>query len=486
MSLRILFTNVTLAGRTGTEIVTRDLALGLHGRGHHVAVYSPARGPLADELEAGGVTVATRLDQVGQPDIVHGHHFVETTEALLHFPAARGVFVCHDRTASHSIPPRLGAVLRYVAVDENCLERLRQDWDIPASLARVITNAVDMARFQPRAPLPERPARALVFSHYATPGAHVDVVRAACDRLGISVDVIGAGAGNVVANPEEHLQQYDLVFAKGRCALEAMAVGAAVVLCDAGGSGPMVTADLVPRLRLWNFGARTLRDALSVDRLADEIAKYDPAGAAAVSAIIRQDAALDLALDRYEELYAEVMRLTSDDRGIGPLAGALLRRIGRLEQEVSTCRGDDRMPALSDDEVSRIQVEMERPPQTMAAGAVTFIKVRVRNQAGVPLGAWQPFPLQLACRWKPAGSPHFDAAENSGRTPVHKGVPAGAEESFYVRVAAPAQAGRYILRVTLVQEWKRWLDELPTPACADTTVVVHKQTLLTDLRARSS
>ena len=486
MSLRILITNVTLAGRTGTEIVTRDLALGLHGRGHHVAVYSPARGPLADELEAGGVTVATRLDQVGQPDIVHGHHFVETTEALLHFPAARGVFVCHDRTASHSIPPRLGAVLRYVAVDENCLERLRQDWDIPASLARVITNAVDMARFQPRAPLPERPARALVFSHYATPGAHVDVVRAACDRLGISVDVIGAGAGNVVANPEEHLQQYDLVFAKGRCALEAMAVGAAVVLCDASGSGPMVTADLAPRLRQWNFGARTLRDSLNVDRLAQEIAKYDPASAAAVSAMIRQDAALDLALDRYEELYTEVMQLPIEDRGIGALAGALLRRIGRLEQEVGTCRGEDRMPALSDDEVSRIQVEMERAPQTMAAGAVTFIKVRVRNQAGLPIGAWQPFPLQLACRWKPAGSAHFEAAESSARTALHKGVPDGGEESFYMRVTAPAQAGRYTLRVTLVQEWKRWLDELPMPACADTTVVVHKQTLLTDLSARSS
>jgi hypothetical protein len=122
----------------------------------------------------------------------------------------------------------------------------------------------------------------------------------------------------------------------------------------------------------------------------------------------------------------------------------------------------------------------------MAAGAVTFVKVRVRNQTGLPLGAWQPFPLQLACRWKPAGSAHFDAAEGSTRTPLHKGVPAGADESFYMRVAAPAQAGRYILRVTLVQEWKRWLDELPTPACADTTVVVQKQTLLTDLSARSS
>lgn len=486
MSLRVLFTNVTLAGRTGTEIVTRDLALGLHGRGHHVAVYTSAWGPLADELQAGGVSVVTRLDQVGQPDIVHGHHFVETAEALLRFPAARGVFVCHDRTASHSIPPRLGSILRYVAVDENCLERLRQDWEIPASHARVIANAVDLARFQPRAPLPERPARALVFSHYATPGAHVEVVRAACDRLGISVDVIGAGAGNVVVNPEEQLPQYDLVFAKGRCALEAMAVGAAVVLCDANGSGPMITTDVAPRLRQWNFGARTLRDPLDVDRLMQEIQKYDPAQAAAVSALIRQDASLDLALDRYEELYAEVMQLPVEDRGIRPLVEALLRRTGRLEHEVSSCRGNERMPALSDEEVSRIQVELERPPQTMAARAVTFIKVRVRNQTSIPLGAWQPFPLQLACRWKPAGSAQFDPAENSGRTALHKGVNAGSDESFYMRVAAPAEAGRYTLRITLVQEWKRWLDELPTPACAETTVVVQKQTLLTDLSARSS
>ncbi len=146
--------------------------------------------------------------------------------------------------------------------------------------------------------------------------------------------MIGAGAGNIVANPEDQLQQYDLVFAKGRCALEAMAVGAAVVLCDAGGSGPMVTADLVTRLRQWNFGARTLRDSLTVHGLAEEIAKYDPAGAAAVSAIIRQDAALDLALDRYEELYAEVMRLPVEDSGIRPLAGALLRKEGGGEESV--------------------------------------------------------------------------------------------------------------------------------------------------------
>ncbi len=55
-----------------------------------------------------------------------------------------------------------------------------------------------------------------------------------------------------------------------------------------------------------------------------------------------------------------------------------------------------------------------------------------------------------------------------------------------MRVTPPAQPGRYILRVTLVQEWKRWLDDLPTPACAEATVMVQKQTLLTDLGARPS
>jgi hypothetical protein len=53
-----------------------------------------------------------------------------------------------------------------------------------------------------------------------------------------------------------------------------------------------------------------------------------------------------------------------------------------------------------------------------------------------------------------------------------------------MRVTAPAQPGRYVWRATLVQEWKRWLDELATPACAETTIVVNKPTLLTDLGAR--
>ncbi|HEX5069241.1 MAG TPA: glycosyltransferase family 4 protein [Vicinamibacterales bacterium] len=474
MSLRLLLTNVTLAGRTGTEIVTRDLALGLHRRGHRVAVYAPSRGPIADELETAGVRVVTRIDDIDGPDIVHGHHFIETVEALARFPRARGIFVCHDRTAPHSCPPRWPAVQRFVAVDENCLERLQQDCEIPAAETRVILNAVDMSRFAPRAaPLPAKPARALVFSHNAWPGTHADVVRAVCDRLAIPVDVMGAGAGNVADAPEAHLPQYDLVFAKARCALEAMAAGAAVVLCDTVGSGPMVTPDLVSCLRQWNFGARTLTQALNPDRLAREIDKYDPAQAAATSAMIRQEASLDMALDRYEELYREVMELpVPADRSVRPLLQALLRRIGWVEQDLRGFRSDDGMPVLTDGDVAGIRVEIDGSPQPMAAGVPAFIKVRVRNEMAIPLGTWPPFPVQAACRWKPVGAAQFEPAAHAVRSLLHRGIASGDADLLFVRVVPPAMPGLYVLRVTLVQEHRRWLDEAPTPACADVTVTI--------------
>jgi hypothetical protein len=246
----------------------------------------------------------------------------------------------------------------------------------------------------------------------------------------------------------------------------------------------MVMPEDVKRLREWNFGARTLTDRLDVDRLVREIGRYSAPQAAAVSSIIRRDASLDIALDRYQELYREVMQLpVPSDRALRPLLQAMLRRNGRLEQSVRESRADDRMPALDDADIANIRVEIERAPQTMVAAVPTFVQVRVRNQMAAPLGTWQPFPVQVACRWKSADSPRFESDEGAPRTPMHKGVPPGGAESLYVRVVPPSQPGRYVLRVSLVQEYKRWLDQTPTPACADIPVNVTGQTLLTDLRA---
>jgi hypothetical protein len=306
--MRVLITNITLAGRTGTEINVRDVAGGLQARGHTPVVYSPALGEIAAELRARTIPVVDDLAAVGErPDVIHGHHHPETMAACLRFPGVPAIFFSHDFTAWHDAAPVFPRIRRYVAVDEANRDRLALAGGIPVDRIRVVLNAVDLRRFTPRPALPSRPRRALVFSHYAGEHPHDRAVRAACDRLELPLDVVGKGAGTVSRAPEEILGAYDLVFAKGRSALEALAVGCAVVLVDFAGSGPMVTSAALDGLRRNNFGRRLLVGPLDPDVIGAEIARYDADDAARVSTAIRATAGLEAQLDALEAIYREVV-----------------------------------------------------------------------------------------------------------------------------------------------------------------------------------
>jgi glycosyltransferase involved in cell wall biosynthesis len=306
--LRVLLTNLSLCARSGTELYTRDVAAELLRRGHQPAVYSPLCGVVADEIRAAGVPVVDDLSQLEwSPDVIHGHHHPETMTALLAFPTAPALFVCHDREAWHDHPPRFPRLRRYVAVDENCRERFAADGVADPAAVAVIPNGVDLERFRARGPLPAQPTRALLFSNYAAEHTHLGQVRAACAAAGLTLDVIGSGVGNLCARPEEVLPGYDVVFAKARCALEALASGCAVVLCDDRGTGPLIRSASWEQLRRWNFGRRTCTQPLTADALRAELAGYDPNDAAEACRITRERAGLALTVDALVGLYHEVI-----------------------------------------------------------------------------------------------------------------------------------------------------------------------------------
>ncbi len=306
--LRILITNHFLRGRTGSELYVCEVATSLLRRGHTPIVYSPQLGPTARELRNATVPVVDNLDAIASPpDLIHGQHHVETMSALLRFPSTPAVFFCHGFLPWEETPPVHPRIVRYVAVDDTCFDRLVAENGIPEERIAVILNSVDLEQFLPRPPLPARPARALVFSNGAKESTHLGAVREACQKSGLTLDVIGADAGNVAARPQEVLGQYDVVFAKARCALEAMAVGTAVVLCDTFGVGPMVTASELERLRRLNFGVRTLRNNVDAGVLQKEIDRYDPADAAEVSRQIRTNAGRSDAIDQIITLYHDAI-----------------------------------------------------------------------------------------------------------------------------------------------------------------------------------
>ncbi|HEV3468387.1 MAG TPA: glycosyltransferase family 4 protein [Pyrinomonadaceae bacterium] len=311
-SLTVLITNARLGWRAGTELYVRDLARGLLARGHTPVVYSPRPGPLAEEVRQYGVPVLEDLGRLSAPpDLIHGHHADETVTALLRFPSTPALFVCHDWFSTLDYPPAFPRVLRYVAVDQPCHDKLVFEHGLPAGRVRVLYEFVDLERFKPRGPLPPRPRRALVLCNYTKENEHLRAAREACRRAGLTLDVYGIGVGRTCAEPEKLLREYDLVFAKGRAALEALAVGAAVVVYWWRRLGPLVSAAELERLRRDNFGVRALGERLTPEEfgraVAGAVARYDAADAAEVCASVRASAGSDRAVEELLALYEEVL-----------------------------------------------------------------------------------------------------------------------------------------------------------------------------------
>lgn len=303
--MRILFTNIRLAMRTGTEIVVKDLALRLLERGHDVVVYSPTVGELATELTSRGISVVDDLLKVERaPDVIHGHHMPTTAEAILAFPQTPAIWVCHDAASWFNQPPRFSQVRRLFAVDETCRARLISSDGIPPEKIGILPNAVDLRRCIERpAPLRSKPVRAIsLIKHGPTA-----IVQAACNHFGLTFEAYGYGVDRPVDDVERLCAEADIVFATARTALEAMAAGAAVILVDGRGLGGLVTSANYEQGRRLNFGVGMLTSETTLSGLIEAIGSYDALDAAAISQRVRLEADLDLAVSHLEGIYRSVV-----------------------------------------------------------------------------------------------------------------------------------------------------------------------------------
>jgi glycosyltransferase involved in cell wall biosynthesis len=306
--LRILLTNTALEHRGGSELYLLDVARWLRDRGHAPVLYSARLGPLAETIRQQALPVIDDLARLADPpDVIHAQHHLPAMAALARFPQTPAVFFCHGWLPWEEAPLRHPAIRRYVAVSGATRERLVAEHAVPSVLVRTIPNFVDTRRFHPRAPIPPSPRRALVFSNQAVEGGWVATLRQVCAERGIAVEVAGLRSGRSLPCPEQALGDYDLVFARGRSALEAMAVGCAVILCDAEGLGPMVSPENLDHLGNGNFGVQVLTDAHRPELMRRAIDAYDADAAGRVSALVRDTRALERVLPRVFAVYEEAL-----------------------------------------------------------------------------------------------------------------------------------------------------------------------------------
>jgi hypothetical protein len=208
-----------------------------------------------------------------------------------------------------------------VAVDQPCFDKLVCEYGVPENRVQILPQFVDLDRFQARSPLPPKASRAAILCNYTIENEHLAAARAACANAGLTLDVFGRGVGRPCAEPEKVLRDYDIVFAKGRAALEALAIGTAVIVYWWRRLGPMVTMEQFERLQRLNFGVRSMSTRLPPEEFGRQIEQalysYNPTDAAAVSQKVRASCGRDEVVEQCLELYEEVIE---EHAGSAPLS----------------------------------------------------------------------------------------------------------------------------------------------------------------------
>ena len=300
--MRILITLHDLTSRGGVQMFVRDLARRLLQWGHEPVIHSPWMGAVAEDFREWTIPVTSDLRTMTlAPDVIIGNYPHGTMTALQQFPSAQAIFVCHGWGVS---APRAPRIRRYVAVDQACWSQMVHEGGIEPERIEMVFNSVDLSLFPERASLPPRPRRALLFGNEFVGAGPWRAIERACRSEGLEVALIGAG-GRTETHPERALLEHDVVFARGRSALEAMATGAATILAGPKRMATLVTMAEVARYRTLNMGRRSLTTPIDVDAVSRELARYDPAEAAEVCRSIRATASLDLAAAQFVRLAEE-------------------------------------------------------------------------------------------------------------------------------------------------------------------------------------
>jgi hypothetical protein len=261
---------------------------------------------------------------------------VQLVETMLRYRETPAVYMCHDGTCWNARAPLFSRIQSYLAVDWNCRERVSRETGFLLEEIPVVSNTVDLAVFSPRTALPARPRRILIFGRETHSITYLRSVKAACALVGLKPDVISEGVRAWTDQPATVLAQYDIVVAKARCALEALAVGCHVILCSSSGLGPGITMENFETLYRWNLGTRLLTEPASPAAIRQRMESYSPLRTLALRDRVRSTCGVEHSADQLLRIYTKAMaRFQERPR---PTTGEELASLNRyflsLEQEL--------------------------------------------------------------------------------------------------------------------------------------------------------
>jgi hypothetical protein len=268
--MRLVLANRHLIAAGGTEVHVVTVGEHLQRLGHEVVLYAPELGPFADHARRRGLEVSDTLRDIGHCDVVFAQDAIVVYELAERYPSALTVFrVCGD-VFDFQLPPQLDGVVDLVVALSDRYERLAASCATKAPLLR-LRMPIDVDRLVPLGALGERPRRAVLLGNYMERKALVGEVWG-----GLGLEVTQVGGDTQSYDVAAALADADIVVAKGRAALDAMACGRAVYVFDAFGGDGWVTPESYPALEADNFAGQATARVIDAASLAADLDGYRP------------------------------------------------------------------------------------------------------------------------------------------------------------------------------------------------------------------
>lgn len=133
------------------------------------------------------------------------------------------------------------------------------------------------------------------------------------------------------------------------------------------------------------------------------------------------------------------------------------------------------MEALPPIDSADIKLSVRQYPRTIPVDRAFNITVEITNATPHILNSCDPHPVYIAYHWMDKNASAIVVFDGQ-RTPLIPALRPSATERYEATVRSPERAGKYVLRVTLLQEHVRWFEEPPTMLANDLLIAVHPET----------
>jgi hypothetical protein len=352
---------------SGTQSYAVTVADHLQRLGHDVWLTAPLLGEAVGPARDLGVRVVGMHDLPVAPDAIISQDAGAAYELAAALPGVPQLYVAHSDLFDFQLPPALEGVVGAVVT---LYDRVERRVRALATGHRVValTQPIDVERFKPLRPLPDSPRIALTLGNYVN-GPRAELLREACARAGLELRHVGTHGEEQTLRPEVLLNQADVVFGKARVVLEAMACGRAAYVFDHHGGEGWVTAENRAALAADNFGGQSAPIVIDADRLAADLARYDPAsGLGHRDFVVAHHAAA-----KHAAALVGVLEQLVDDRPARPRppADAPLRELARMV----------RLYQRADGHAYVMQVEAHKAAEALAAAQVDAAAGHARADA---------------------------------------------------------------------------------------------------------